>query len=179
MQTLEATVIEKHLDARRLFLNLFHADFDGEGLSAASFVNGAGGGRAVDVITAAGDADMVLGDAAAIGRVETAPANMGEVDFCPGMGGVRLNLILVICAGVDVAHAVAGRDAEKTREANKKIGEVLTDTFSRRVNLERRRRHQRAARDVFKVAIDSRVDVVDGTQEIIIVPLDKAHRIGG
>src|SRR5512141_1528671 len=90
-------------------LHPLDADFHFQCLGAAA-VERAGGRRRVAVVPPHGDADVVgLGDDA-VGRVEAAPADLGEVDLRPGVARVALRTGRVGGPGVEVSADVSRRN---------------------------------------------------------------------
>lgn len=107
-------------------------DFDrgGEDFISAALKDGASGGGSITIASPASDSDVILPDHASVGRVESAPASVGEVDFSPCVGGFGLDFIFVSSAGMDVSDAVSRGDSEQSCHADKEVREVLADAFS-------------------------------------------------
>ena len=113
----------------------------------------------------------------AVGRVEPAPADLGEVDLDPRVRGLALRAVGRLGARVDVAAHVPRRDAEQPREAEKQVGEVLADAEALRVDLERRRVQPGAPLPVRVLLEHRRVEVEQRVEQVVVVALDEAHRV--
>src|SRR5882672_1997374 len=69
------------------------ADLDGEGLAGAADEDRAGGRGGVEAVAADRGADVVGLGQDAVGGVEALPAELGEVELDPGVGGLALALV--------------------------------------------------------------------------------------
>ena len=76
---------------------------------AAAAIAGAAHRRRAEIVEPDRDADMGVGRADAVGRIERDPAEVGDIGLGPGVAGV---LVGDAVGAVEIAADVAGRNAE-------------------------------------------------------------------
>src|SRR5262252_5862469 len=114
-----------------LALGLIDHQAHGERLAAAAVAGAAHRGGA-QVVEADGDADMGVGGADSVRRVERDPAEVLDMGLGPGMAGLLVNDAV---GPVEVARHITHRNAELARRRNEHMGEVLADATLERERL--------------------------------------------
>ena len=110
-----------------LFASL-HVDSDIE-LALSVAAEDAVGWRNVSVVATDGGADVAAMGDEVIGGIKADPAEVGQQDIDPGVGGIGGGAVMVFAAAVEIAGDVAGGDADVAEEGDHGVGKVLTDAL--------------------------------------------------
>jgi len=69
--------------------------------------------RHIGIVAADRGADVALAGRHVVGGIEANPAERRQIDFHPGMSGVRLRAVLILRAVMQIARDVTRRNAQR------------------------------------------------------------------
>lgn len=154
-------------------------DINGHGFRGRG-IEGAGDRSDVAIIAAVADADMIEVWEGSVGRIESFPPDLGDVELDPGVGGIRSGTRFT-CRGsvscVDVTANITSGYGQKAGHGDEEVRKILADASFCAEDIEGRGAESSRAGGVGELTKEGEIDIEQGFENIAMVTFDESHGV--